>query len=220
MCSLALSLSLSFKSRYHFPSLPLLEMLVPFFSFDFNSQWNDFTTADFDNEKKYTNYMPKHLKAFYTVTKILWESSKANSFPTPFLFMRCSGYRFIFFSCSMLFFSTCLEMEAARALINSLKFSLVLLQSLCTPAHPSEMPFVSARRSTTPWITSDSSGPPEKGVESASPSKAPGFITLGKMVPSHWRKYSLFYTEHSGRGGLGIEFPELCFSSVAHMLAF
>lgn len=108
------------------------------------------------------------------------------------------------------FFSTCLEMEAARALINSLKFPLVLLQSLCTPAHPSEMPFVSARRSATPWITSDSSGPPEKGVESASPSKAPGFITLGKMVPSHWKKYSLFSTEHSG-GGVGYRVPRALF---------
>lgn len=171
--TLSLSLLLSFNFRYHFPSLPLSERLVSFFSFDFNSQWNDFTTAGFDNEKKYMNCTPKHLKAFYAVTKILWDSSKANSFPTPFLFMRCCRYRFIF-SCSMLFFSTCLEMEAARALINSLKFPCFTAKPVY-PVHVSKTPFVSSCRSAAPWITTDSSRPPEKGVASASPSKALGF---------------------------------------------
>lgn len=43
------SVSLFFNSEYHLPSLSLLEMIVSFFSFGFNSQRNNFTSIDFDN---------------------------------------------------------------------------------------------------------------------------------------------------------------------------
>lgn len=49
--------------------------------------------------------------------------------------------------------------------MNSLKFPLVLLQSLYTSVHSSEMSFVSSQGSGAPWITADSTQLPEDGEQ-------------------------------------------------------
>lgn len=72
------------------------------------------------------------------------ENLQGQQFPHSFLIYETPWIQIFLFLFHVIFFPTCLEMETAWALINSLKFSLVLLQSLCTSVHPSETPFVSS----------------------------------------------------------------------------
>lgn len=78
-------------------------------------------------------------------------TQQGQQFPCSFLIYDMLWIQIYFlFLFHVIFFPTCLEMEAASALINDLKISLVLLQSLCTSVHPPEMPFVRACRSAAP----------------------------------------------------------------------
>lgn len=113
----------TFNLSYQFPSLSSLEMIVLFSLLDFNSEmilqaW----VFEMRKKKRITGQNKCMLS-------VLWQKYSENlarprAPPQPFLFMRCSVYRFIFVSCSILFFSTYQEMGAARALINGFKFPL------------------------------------------------------------------------------------------------
>lgn len=116
------------NTSYRFSSLSSLKCF--FYLFWFSSQWNHFTTTGILIMEKYENYARKHLKA-----SVLWQkySEKLAQMTTP----PCLPYLWAamatdLFSLLVLgyFFPTCLEIEAARALINGLKFSLLHCKGL------------------------------------------------------------------------------------------